>query len=277
MYKGKYRKRHSHIRKRTVILSVLLVLLLAVGGVFAKYVYDSGGMNLLSAKEFYFTSNLLTENTAKYVLNSTTTEISFTLGNNADKLRFSQDDIKYEITVECKSGESYSEENIKYGDDQLVLVGNGVDQTTVTLQNLKMGETYIVTATGRAGYKQILKAEFFVSDKEENVYKHLYTSNSAYVLLTVWTENVTGSLKIGVTKEGLIPDNTDPALRNVFNYNDGEYGTMEITDSDNYKAAFSSYTYRFFVSGSSSYSVEDFNVFIENSGTTYLAKEEIPQ
>ena len=74
MYKGKYRKRHSHIRKRTVILSVLLVLLLAVGGVFAKY-----------------------------VLNSTTTEISFTLGNNADKLRFSQDDIKYEITVECKS------------------------------------------------------------------------------------------------------------------------------------------------------------------------------
>lgn len=277
MYKGKYRKRHSHIRKRTVILSVLLVLLLAVGGVFAKYVYDSGGMNLLSAKEFYFTSNLLKENTAKYVLNSTTTEISFTLGNNADKLRFSQDDIKYEITVECKSGESYPEENIKYGDDQLVLTGSGVDQTTVTLQNLKMGETYIVTATGRAGYKQILKAEFFVSDKEENVYKHLDTSNSAYVLLTVWTENVTGSLKIGVTKEGLIPDNTVPALRNVFNYNDGEYGTMEITDSDNYKAAYSSYTYRFFVSGSSSYSAEDFNVFIENSGTTYLAKEEIPQ
>lgn len=275
MYKGKYRKRHSHIRKRTVILSVLLVLLLAVGGVFAKYVYDSGGMNLLSAKEFYFTSNLLTENTAKYVLNSTTTEISFTLGNNADKLRFSQDDIKYEITVECKSGERYSEENIQYKEG--VLTGNGVDQTTVTLQNLKMGETYIVTATGRAGYKQILKAEFFVSDKEENVYKHLDTSNSAYVLLTVWTENVTGSLKIGVTKEGLIPDNTDLALRNVFNYNDGEYGTMEITDSDNYKAAYSSYTYRFFVSGSSSYSVEDFNVFIENSGTTYLAKEEIPQ
>ena len=157
------------------------------------------------------------------------------------------------------------------------MTGHSVNQTTVTLQNLKMGETYIVTATGRAGYKQVLKAEFFVSDKEENVYKHLDTSNSAYVLLTVWTENVTGSLNINVTNNGLIPDNTDPALRNVFNYNDGEYGTMEITDSANYTAAYSSYTYRFFVSGSSSYSVEDFNVFIENSGTTYLAKEEIPQ
>ena len=132
----------------------------AVGGVLAKYVYDSGGMNLFSAKEFYFTSNLLTENTAKYVLNSTTTEVSFTLGNNADKLRFSQDDIKYEIAVECKSGELYSEENIQYKEG--VLTGNSVNQTTVTLQNLKMGETYIVTATGRAGYKQVLKAEFFV-------------------------------------------------------------------------------------------------------------------
>ena len=104
MYKGKDEHKHSHIRKRTIIITVLIVLLFTVGGVFAKYIYNSGGMGLLSAKEFYFTSNLLTENTAKYVLNSKTTEISFTLGNNADKLRFSQDNIKYSITVECKKG-----------------------------------------------------------------------------------------------------------------------------------------------------------------------------
>ena len=100
---------------------MLVVLLFTVGGVFAKYIYNSGGMGLLSAKEFYFTSNLLTENTAKYVLNSKTTQISFTLGNNADKLRFSQDNIKYSITVECKSGDSYPEENIKYADSKQVL------------------------------------------------------------------------------------------------------------------------------------------------------------
>lgn len=275
MYKGKYRKRHSHIRKRTVILSVLLVLLLAVGGVFAKYVYDSGGMNLLSAKEFYFTSNLLAENTAKYVLNSTTTEVSFILGNNSDKLRFSQDDIKYLISVECKNGGS--EPTIIYADSEQVLSGGSVDNTTITLKNLEMGETYIVTAVGKAGYKQTLKAEFTVSDKEENIYKYLDTSNDAYVLLTVWTQNVKGELTISVTKNGLIPDNTDPVLREVYNYQSGEYGTMDITDSINFAAAYSSYTYRFFISGSSSYSIDDFDVFIENNGTTYLAKEEVPQ
>ena len=274
MYKGKYEHKHSHIRKRTIIITVLIVLLFTVGGVFAKYIYNSGGMGLLSAKEFYFTSNLLTENTAKYVLNSQTTEISFALGNNADKLRFSQDDIKYSITVGCKSGDSYPEENIKYADSEQVLSGGSVDTTSVTLEGLTMGETYIVTATGRAGYKQTLKAEFTVSDKEENVHMHLDTSNDAFVLLTVWTHNMTGPLTV-ITPAGLIPDNTDPILRKVYNYSGTEYGAVQFTDNTNFTEAYSSYTYRFFISEDKSYDInKDFNVFIKKNDIEYPAKAE---
>lgn len=274
MYKGKYEHKHSHIRKRTIIITVLVVLLFTVGGVFAKYIYNSGGMGLLSAKEFYFTSNLLTENTAKYVLNSQTTEISFALGNNADKLRFSQDDIKYSITVGCKSGDSYPEENIKYADSEQVLSGGSVDTTSVTLEGLTMGETYIVTATGRAGYKQTLKAEFTVSDKEENVHMHLDTSNDAFVLLTVWTHNMTGPLTV-ITPAGLIPDNTDPILRKVYNYSGTEYGAVQFTDNTNFTEAYSSYTYRFFISEDKSYDInKDFNVFIKKNDIEYPAKAE---
>ena len=274
MYKGKYEHKHSHIRKRTIIITVLVVLLFTVGGVFAKYIYNSGGMGLLSAKEFYFTSNLLTENTAKYVLNSKTTEISFALGNNADKLRFSQDDIKYSITVGCKSGDSYPEENIKYADSEQVLSGGSVDTTSVTLEWLTMGETYIVTATGRAGYKQTLKAEFTVSDKEENVHMHLDTSNDAFVLLTVWTHNMTGPLTV-ITPAGLIPDNTDPILRKVYNYSGTEYGAVQFTDNTNFTEAYSSYTYRFFISEDKSYDInKDFNVFIKKNDIEYPAKAE---
>ena len=274
MYKGKYEHKHSHIRKRTIIITVLVVLLFTVGGVFAKYIYNSGGMGLLSAKEFYFTSNLLTENTAKYVLNSKTTEISFTLGNNADKLRFSQDDIKYSITVGCKSGDSYPEENIKYADSEQVLSGGSVDTTSITLKGLTMGETYIVTATGRAGYKQTLKAEFTVSDKEENVHMHLDTSNDAFVLLTVWTHNMTGPLTV-ITPAGLIPDNTDPILRKVYNYSGTEYGAVQFTDNTNFTEAYSSYTYRFFISEDKSYDInKDFNVFIKKNDIEYPAKAE---
>ena len=274
MYKGKYEHKHSHIRKRTIIITVLVVLLFTVGGVFAKYIYNSGGMGLLSAKEFYFTSNLLTENTAKYVLNSQTTEISFALGNNADKLRFSQDDIKYSITVGCKSGDSYPKENIKYADSEQVLSGGSVDTTSITLKGLTMGETYTVTATGKAGYKQTLKAEFTVSDKEENVHMHLDTSNDAFVLLTVWTHNMTGPLTV-ITPAGLIPDNTDPILRKVCNYSGTEYGAVKFTDNTNFTEAYSSYTYRFFISEDKSYDInKDFNVFIKKNDIEYPAKAE---
>lgn len=274
MYKGKYEHKHSHIRKRTIIITVLIVLLFTVGGVFAKYIYNSGGMGLLSAKEFYFTSNLLTENTAKYVLNSQTTEISFALGNNADKLRFSQDDIKYSITVGCKSGDSYPEENIKYADSEQVLSGGSVDTTSITLKGLTMGETYTVTATGKAGYKQTLKAEFTVSDKEENVHMHLDTSNDAFVLLTVWTHNMTGPLTV-ITPAGLIPDNTDPILRKVYNYSGTEYGAVQFTDNTNFTEAYSSYTYRFFISEDKNYDInKDFNVFIKKNDIEYPAKAE---
>ena len=274
MYKGKYEHKHSHIRKRTIIITLLIVLLFTVGGVFAKYIDNSGGMGLLSAKEFYFTSNLLTENTAKYVLNSKTTEISFTLGNNADKLRFSQDNIKYSITVGCKSGDSYPEENIKYADSEQVLSGGSVDTTSVTLEGLTMGETYTVTATGKAGYKQTLKAEFTVSDKEENVHMHLDTSNDAFVLLTVWTHNMTGPLTV-ITPAGLIPDNTDPILRKVYNYSGTEYGAVQFTDNTNFTEAYSSYTYRFFISEDKSYDInKDFNVFIKKNDIEYPAKAE---
>lgn len=272
MYKGKHEHKHSHIRKRTIIITLLIVLLFTVGGVFAKYIYNSGGMGLLSAKEFYFTSNLLTENTAKYVLNSKTTEISFTLGNNADKLRFSQDNIKYSITVECKKGGNPP--IVTYADGEQVLSGGSVDTTSVTLEGLTMGETYTVTATGKAGYKQTLKAEFTVSDKEENVHMHLDTSNDAFVLLTVWTHNMTGPLTV-ITPAGLIPDNTDPILRKVYNYSGTEYGAVQFTDNTNFTEAYSSYTYRFFISEDKSYDInKDFNVFIKKNDIEYPAKAE---
>lgn len=279
MYIEKLKDRFSHIQKRNIIIIAVVLLLIMAGSVFAKYIFNTGGRNLLSAKEFYFTSNLLTEDKAKYVLNSTSTEISFTLGNNADKLRYSQDDIQYSIAVESKNGGSTP--TLVYADDEKVLKGGAVDTTSVTMKGLEMGKTYVVTATGQAGYKQTLKAEFEVSDKDENVYKYLDASNDKYVLLTVWTENITGNLKIEVNKTGLVPDNTDPVLRNMYNYKDGVYEVMAgndaIDDTKNYLKKYSSYTYRFFVSENKIYSVDDFNVFIENNGTKYLAEDSIPK
>ena len=88
-------------RRRKVIryMSFLLLGLLVLAGVVAKYVREDSDKNIFAAKEFYFTSNLLTADEAEYRLNADATSVSFTIGNNADKLRFAEDDVEYKISV----------------------------------------------------------------------------------------------------------------------------------------------------------------------------------
>lgn len=270
MVKEKFWHKMPHIPKRNIIIITAAILLVTIGGVLAKYIYDSFGSNLMFAKEFYFTSNLLKEDTAKYILNSTATEVSFTLGNNKDKLRVSQVDITYTVSVETKSGGNAPE--IIHSNTDHILSKDSIHEATITLKNLVKGETYIVTAIGTSGYKQILRAEFTVSDSDETIYMNLDTSSPSYVLLTVWTNNISGELYVS-TPADLIPDNTDPVLRAVYNYNGSGYEKIEFTDKENFNKKYSSYTYRFFVD-KQSFNIENFTASIN----THLAqKTDIPK
>ena len=191
-----------------------------------------------------------------------------------DNLRCSQVDITYNISVTNKNGEAVPE--IVDDNTEHKLLKGLISKATITLKNLVKGQTYIVTVTGEAGYKQVLSAEFTVSDNDENVYKHLDTSNSAFVLLTVWTDNAVGDLKVS-TPSGLIPDNTNPILREVYNYSDTEYGAISFTDNKNFDKTYSSYTYRFFVS-EGIFKIDDFKASIIKNGTEYPAKKaDIPK
>ncbi len=256
-------------QRKYIITGVLAVVLMAIlGGVFAKYIHSNEGENLFDAKEFYFTSNLLKETKGEYVLNATSTSVTFTLENHIDKLRFSEDDITYTLSVTCKEEQTPAPTLSVSGG---TLKGNELSSVTITLSELQKGNTYTVVATGEAGYEQTLTAEFRVSDQAENVYKHLDTSHSAYVLLTVWTENVAGALYVSCDKAGLIPDNTDPALREIYNYKDGAYQAISFKDSANFTKNYSSYTYRFFVDNPENYTIEDFIITIDG---IYIAKKE---
>lgn len=280
------------------IIALLLVAFLCVGGISAKYIHQNSERNLFAAKEFYFTSDLLKEEGASYVLNSNTTSFTFTLRNNADELRFSEDDIAYTVTVTGKDLEngdvtplinrgtdtptSNEMENVK-------LAGDTVSVDTITVSNLVSGKTYEVTATGNAGYKTTLTATFTISDEGENIYKYLDTSNEAYVVLTVWTENIIGTVNISFPEvPGLIPDNTDVILRGVQNYQAADAtqnlsdGYLAITaenpiaDAESFTEEYSSRTYRFFIDEASDFNVEKFNVVLIQGENQYIATSSTP-
>lgn len=267
MGKEKQRKNKS----RVVYLWVLsvLILLTTVGGVYAKYIQTRQEKLLAKAELFYFSSNYLKEGGTTYELNATTTEITVTLRNYEDEWRKSENPVKYTLYI---NGEKH-----KTG----TLNGETPD-ISVTIP-VEPGKTYEVRAEGSAGYEKTLSATFHVQKGAPVVYKHLDTETDAhYILLTVWTEDLTGKVTVATDREDLIPDNTDPKLTHVINYAEGKYGPLTTGEKAYTIGRFSSTTYRFFKDDlTETYSVEDFTVtvtYTENATekTVTAEKNDLP-
>lgn len=227
-----------------LLLPVLLLLTGCVEGVSAKYIQQREQNVVARAKDFYFSSDLLTVDNATYEINSGSSEITFSLSNHIDELRYSELTVQYDV----------------YVNDELL--GSGVldaantdDEFTLQVED---GQTYEVRAVGRAGYEKEILAIFKVLQNSANFYKHLDTSNTYYVLLTVWTEDIAGDVTV-IFPADLIPDNTDPKLAGVVNYADGQYESG--TTPPAVLEAYSSQVYRFFKNDlSKSYNIEEFTV-----------------
>ncbi len=222
----------------TAVFAVVLVLLVILAGaVIGRYLHQLRSEGSIRAKEFYFTSDFL--DGGIHTLAPGSTEITFTLGNHADKLRFSEVDITYEVTV--TPADSASSPIVEYENGGKKLTKDTEKDDKVTIKNLNSG-TYTVTATGAGGYKKALTATIVVPARESAVYKYLDTTNSEYVLLTVWAQGYQGEVTIQ-PPEKLIPDNTDSVMESVTT---GAEFTDRTSFNDN---GYCSHTYRFFGGG----------------------------
>ena len=254
-------------KKRNIFLAcgLLLVALISYAGgtTYGKYVHQESGSGVVAAKEFYFTSDYLkpVNENAAYTLNPGTTSITFQLRNYADALRSAEDDVVYTVSVD--DGDQDSENNATISSGSGTIKNNACNYVPITLSNLKAEKTYTVTAIGTAGYQETLSATFTVAQAEAVVYKYVEQTNE-YVLLTVWTENISGAVTLSAPA-GLIPDSTDELLDEIYNYEDSTY--KAISDAPiGTLAIYSSHTYRFFKEETSqNYTADSFTVKV---GTT---------
>lgn len=239
-------------KKKFHIIPVLGIALLAVtlfmigGEVYGKYVKTRTGTGAVKAKPFYFISDLLTKEGAEYTLSYDTTQVSFILKNYADSLRITEDEISYTVTVTGGGDLGTDPHSDTTTLEGKLAGGSNSDDMVITLSELIPGTTYTITAVGEAGYIEKLSAVFTVSPDKTNVYKHVaYTDHE--VLLTVWTENVSGEVLISFPKEGLIPDTTSGSLVNLWNLQDGVYKHFtNYPDALGPLGANTTRTYRFF-------------------------------
>lgn len=249
MEKNNMQPKRKH---RGIFLWVLALILVgaSVWGVSAKYIQQREQDLLAQAKMFYFTSDLLKEEGAQYTLNPDTESVTFKLKNHIDALRYSEDDIQYDVYVN----------DVKLGNTASLTSANQTDEITI---HVEPGNTYVVRAVGNAGYQKVLTATFEVLPYATGFYKHLVDEpNSHYVLLTVWTQNLSGDVTVSFPA-GLIPDATDPDLDDIQNYTGGHYTQGSVALSF---GVYSSKTYRFFKENpESTYSVGDFTVTMGNT------------
>lgn len=210
--KGKKKSAAAAVAALVVCLVLLVLFVPMVGTVFGRYQRQIRSDGWVKAYDFYFTSNLLDGGT--HTLAPGSKEVTFTLSNHADELRYSEVDINYEVKVTDKSGDpvvvtitSYNEGTVP--GDTGTLKMNQKSDAEVTISGLQAG-TYTVTATGDGGYKKTLTAEIKVLPEDAKLYWNTENVSDGYTLLTVWNEGDTsGNVTIEYTG---IPDNTNPNM-----------------------------------------------------------------
>ena len=245
-------KKRANRVGRALLASAILLLAAAVCGVSAKYVQERTQEMVVQAQLFYFTGDLLTEEGETYPVNAETQTIRIKLRNYVDELRVSDCEIQYEIFVN----------GVKQGGTNAMIPTESEKKVQAEVEiPVQPGNTYLVEVTANAGYSKTLRATFVVDEKPEGFYKELDTGNDYFVLLTVWTEQVSGDVTVAFPA-GLIPDDTDPAMAAVENYADGAFGAgvtgkMELGE-------YASHTYRFFKENTAaSFAVGQFTVTMD--------------
>ena len=231
------RRRHKYEKapkfRGAAYLWLLIVLLVcaSVWGVSARYIQQREQELLAQAKMFYFTSDLLTEENPTYKLNPDTAVVRFDIRNHIDALRFSEDNIQYDVYVN----------DVQLG-QTAELTGNTVSKNTIEF-SVSAGHTYTVRAEGSAGYTKEIYATFEVLESPAGFYKHVDATDENVVLLTVWTQDISGNVTVQFPA-GLIPDATDSKLASVTNFSGSSYGAGETAPLA--LGAYESFTYRFF-------------------------------
>ena len=291
-------------KRKFALIPVLVVLMLvvAIGTVSAKYIFSSSSEGIFRTKEFYFTSDILKEEDINYRINYDAQYITFEISNGLDEDRYATDNIVYTISVTDANGNRtaavvenlntretgvsggtiFSQNGYQTIKFKISGIGTGdgesysVKDTYKVHVNAKMGENL---ASSIFGYSKDMYATFTPTTRAENVaYKSIKTTKE-YLELNVWTEYVNAPEKISVeygdmsASSVLLPDNTDPAMRDVKVNTARTTQKIYFEDTMNFDESYAFHTYRFFVAPgrTETVNVDNFTVILYSGDGTTIA------
>lgn len=224
------------MKKKFFIMLVIIILVVILGAtiILGRYLQEHQKSSLYEAENFYFTSDLLKEESDVSFWKDGVTKLKINFSNSADKLRYTKSDINAVVRL---SEFIDNREFVKKREINLTLEGNKITNKEIVFDNLEKG-IYKIEAITSSPYVKKLEGMFAI-DSNNNTIKHLVNdrADSTVLMLKISTIDYEGNIKIKFP-DGLYPDNNEDAFKDV--------------DIDNSKEVIvkfkhhSSYTYKFY-------------------------------
>jgi hypothetical protein len=223
------------MKKRIIILAVLLVVasLFSIGRTFSKYVNKTNWDYSYNSKDFYFTSNYLTEEESTLIYNSWDgSDITFNISNALNSDTYTKENITYEVS--CLSGDTTCKINGKSSVTS-VLTGNTYsnEELKLTLGEFESNANVTVVARSIKPYKKTLQVTFDI--KKETLINDINYTLKKYDNLSKLLINNNGNtekcININILKSNIrVSKSTD--MNNIKTNND-VIKSFEITLNSN--------------------------------------------
>ena len=217
-------------KKFLIVYLILLTIIITMTVVLGKYLQELKNNTLYEAENFYFRSDLLSEDIKSYTLQRGVNKIVIHLYNSEDRLRYTKVDINYVVKLEKINDDGNL---VKVREENGVLSNSGFTDNEVVFDNLENGK-YKVSAIAINPYTKILEGNFVITNNDNRIdYSVGDNVDSTVMFLTIKTVDYTGNIKIKFP-DGLYPE----AFKNVNIDNSKE---VIVNFKNN-----SSYSYRFY-------------------------------
>lgn len=204
--------RRGRMMRIAIPVCILLFMTVLVA---AKFIHTTQKDDSVTAKDFYFTSDILDGQTHTIAATETngTAKLVFSLKNHVDELRYSQVDVNYTVSAKDSAGVPVTLTGSNSANVTGTLSAGSVQDQQVTITGLEPGKTYTVTALTENYYKAVLTGTVQVKAADEAVYSTV-RDGGAYIEVSVWTVDYSGQVSLSYPA-GLIPDNTGDLLKNA--------------------------------------------------------------
>ena len=171
------------MKKKFFIMLVIIILVVILGAtiILGRYLQEHQKSSLYEAENFYFTSDLLKEESDVSFWKDGVTKLKINFSNSADKLRYTKSDINAVVRL---SEFIDNREFVKKREINLILEGNKI--TNKHLVNDRADSTVLMLKISTIDYEGNIKIKFpdgLYPDNNEDAFKDVDIDNSKEVIV----------------------------------------------------------------------------------------------